>query len=72
MIEEGSCVYPYTVQEHKKNILERQVAECFAEGKLHWSNVTHSHIKVSSCMWSLSNQPLKDTLLYKLNSHSYF
>ncbi|XP_052816143.1 L-fucose kinase-like [Mya arenaria] len=45
MLEEGTCVFPRTIQEHKRNILERSMETCFPEGQLIWNNITHSHIK---------------------------
>ncbi|XP_052231243.1 L-fucose kinase-like isoform X2 [Dreissena polymorpha] len=45
MIEEGTCLFPYTVQEHKRNILDRMMESCFRQTDLRWSNIVHSHIK---------------------------
>ena len=46
LIENGSCLYPYTVQEHKRNIQQKLMEPCLPPGTLVWNNITHSHIQV--------------------------
>ena len=46
MIEDGSCIFPHTIQEHKKNIHEKLMEQCFPEGTFQWQMWTHSHIAV--------------------------
>ncbi|KAH3769393.1 hypothetical protein DPMN_170660 [Dreissena polymorpha] len=48
MIEEGTCLFPYTVQEHKRNILDRMMESFFRQTDLQWSNIVHSHIKIKN------------------------
>ena len=55
MIEMGSCVYPQTIQEHRKFIIDRPFQECFPDTVLQWSNIVHSHIKVPGATGSGSN-----------------
>ncbi|XP_045193477.2 L-fucose kinase-like [Mercenaria mercenaria] len=45
MIEDGSCIFPHTIQEHKRNIQDRLLQQCFPEGMFQWQNWTHSHVK---------------------------
>ena len=55
VLEEGSCVFPYTVQEHRRNILDRSQAVCFPDNTLTWAHTVHSHIKVPNVIQHHAN-----------------
>ncbi|KAL4234744.1 hypothetical protein ACF0H5_006386 [Mactra antiquata] len=45
MLEDGTCIYPHNIQEHKKNLIERLMEPCFREGVYQWNNLTHAHVQ---------------------------
>lgn len=45
MIEDGNCLFPHTITEHRRNIQDRLMEQCFPEGIFHWNSLTHSHVK---------------------------
>ena len=46
LIDSGSCLYPYTIQEHRRNVQQRFMEPCLPPGSLVWNIITHSHIQV--------------------------
>ena len=46
LIESGSCIYPNTVLEHKKFVMEKWLEPCFSKSVFTWNNITHSYIQV--------------------------